>query len=191
MKITDEMIEAAARAMCERDGFKWDAASVMETANGDEPEQQREYWLDKADAALTAALAVQTQQGVEVRRLEWDEDDTAENGFWGAYEITDRGDGQYDVSMNGGRIASGRKLPSKHAAKAAAQSDYETRIRSALVDVPAVESEPVATMDDEDRTPTPEGFDEALWRKADEVFHSTALVADDVECVKIVYAALA
>lgn len=46
-------------------------------------------------------------------------------------------------------------------------------------------------MDDEDRTPMPQGFDEGIWRKADEVFHATALVADDSECVRIIYAALA
>ncbi len=48
----------------------------------------------------------------------------------------------------------------------------------------------VVGMDDEDRTPVPEGFDAAKWQKADEVFHATALVADDSECVKIIYAAL-
>lgn len=46
-------------------------------------------------------------------------------------------------------------------------------------------------MDEEDRTPMPEGFDEKIWRKADEVFHATALVANDADCVKIIYAALA
>lgn len=49
---------------------------------------------------------------------------------------------------------------------------------------------PLEEMDDEDRTPTPAGYDEAIWRKADEAHHATALVADDVECVKIIYAAL-
>lgn len=46
-------------------------------------------------------------------------------------------------------------------------------------------------MDDEDRTPVPEGYDVAAWRKADEVYHAMALVADDTECVKIIYAAIA
>jgi hypothetical protein len=55
---TPEIIEAAARAMCERDGFSWDAETIHETANGEDPEQQREYWRDKAEAALSAALSV-------------------------------------------------------------------------------------------------------------------------------------
>ena len=45
-------------------------------------------------------------------------------------------------------------------------------------------------MDDDDRTPVPEGYDAEQWRKADEVHHAMALVADDAECVKILYAAL-
>lgn len=48
------MIERVARAMCERDGFKWFADSVHGTGNGEEPEQQREYWCDKAVAAIEA-----------------------------------------------------------------------------------------------------------------------------------------
>lgn len=46
-------------------------------------------------------------------------------------------------------------------------------------------------MDDEDRTPMPDGYDAALWQKADELHHAMALVARDEECVKILYAALA
>jgi hypothetical protein len=49
----------------------------------------------------------------------------------------------------------------------------------------------LAEMDDEDRTPTPDGLDEAIWRKADEVFHATSLVADDTACVRTIYDALA
>lgn len=45
-------------------------------------------------------------------------------------------------------------------------------------------------MDEEDRTPVPEGFDAAQWKKADEVFHATSLVAHDTECVKIISSAL-
>lgn len=59
MNVTKEMIEAAAKAMCEEDGFLWNAGSCMETSNGEEPEEQREYWLDKAETALTAALSAQ------------------------------------------------------------------------------------------------------------------------------------
>ncbi len=59
----------------------------------------------------------------------------------------------------------------------------------AAVDAVSKGAEPVP-MDDEDRTPMPAGFDDALWRKADEVHHDMALVARDQECVKIIYAAL-
>lgn len=45
-------------------------------------------------------------------------------------------------------------------------------------------------MDDEDRTQMPDGFDANIWRKADKIHHAMALVASDVECVKIVYSAL-
>lgn len=37
----------------------------------------------------------------------------------------------------------------------------------------------------------PDGYDAALWQKADELHHAMALVARDEECVKILYAALA
>lgn len=49
----------------------------------------------------------------------------------------------------------------------------------------------VVWMDEEDRTPVPEGYDVARWRRADELHHAMALVAKDEECVKILYAALA
>src|SRR3546814_5102953 len=56
--------ERLAKAMCENDGFGREAASVQETGNGEEPEQQREYWRDKADAAITV-LTTPTQTNVE------------------------------------------------------------------------------------------------------------------------------
>lgn len=55
----------------------------------------------------------------------------------------------------------------------------------------AVPSQEAVTMDDEDRTPIPDGYDEKIWRAADEVHHAMALVADDTKCVKIIYDALA
>jgi hypothetical protein len=57
----------------------------------------------------------------------------------------------------------------------------------------AVSSAPVSNlmgMEEEDRTPVPDGYDASTWQKADEVHHAMALVADDTECVKILYAAL-
>lgn len=67
--------------------------------------------------------------------------------------------------------------------------DQREHIRSALEAALSTDAEPVI-MGDEDRTPMPIGFDEAIWRKADEVHHAMALVARDQECVKIIYAAL-
>lgn len=48
------LVDVVARAMCEKDGSDWDADSCQYTANGEEPEEQREYWRDKAEAALSA-----------------------------------------------------------------------------------------------------------------------------------------
>ncbi len=52
-----ELIEKVARAMCEQDGANWNAKDCFQTTSGDEPEQQREYWLDKAQAAISTILA--------------------------------------------------------------------------------------------------------------------------------------
>ncbi|MCO5730121.1 hypothetical protein [Rhizobium sp. SSA_523] len=52
----DDLRLRMAKAMCEQDGFAWDAASPNQTAHGAPPEQQRRYWLDKADAALAAMV---------------------------------------------------------------------------------------------------------------------------------------
>jgi hypothetical protein len=57
VEVTEEMVERAARAMCERDRSDWNAASCLQTANGDEPEEQREYWRDKARAALSSVFS--------------------------------------------------------------------------------------------------------------------------------------
>jgi hypothetical protein len=45
------LVERVAKAMC--DG-NWDAANFNETMNGDEPEDQRNYWREKARAAIEA-----------------------------------------------------------------------------------------------------------------------------------------
>lgn len=45
-------IEEVARAMCHDDGANWAASDFNETANGDEPEDQREYWRQKAIVAV-------------------------------------------------------------------------------------------------------------------------------------------
>ncbi len=51
-----ELIEKVTRAMCEQDGANWNAQNCLQTASGDEPEQQREYWRDKAQAAIDIVL---------------------------------------------------------------------------------------------------------------------------------------
>jgi hypothetical protein len=48
---TDSLTLAVAKAMC--DG-NWDAKNFNETSNGESPEEQREYWTDKALAAIKA-----------------------------------------------------------------------------------------------------------------------------------------
>lgn len=45
------MKERLARAMC--DG-NWDAKNFNETPSGETPEEQREYWIGKAEAVLDA-----------------------------------------------------------------------------------------------------------------------------------------
>ena len=60
MRHENSHIENMARAMCERDGADWNAVDCNHTANGEEPEEQRDYWRDKADAALSA---LQMKQG--------------------------------------------------------------------------------------------------------------------------------
>lgn len=47
-------IEQVARALCESDDANWDAKDARETANGCTPEEQRDYWRDKARAAIEA-----------------------------------------------------------------------------------------------------------------------------------------
>lgn len=146
MKITDEMVERAAHAMCVEGGF-----DPNERMPNDGPRWK--YYADGARAALTAALAVQTQQGVDVKALPLNWTTEKKSGFTIhigrglglKYEACIKAYspgwvvtlGQSDVIFDGAEA-------DEEDAKAAAQSDYETRIRSALVDVPAVESEPVA-----------------------------------------------
>jgi hypothetical protein len=102
--------------------------------------------LAEALMPFLAALAVQTQQGVEVKKLEWVKHPSAE--LWRAYTTL----GVYQVHAfkipgwtfdkhdGGGTSASADDI---EAAKAAAYADHKERVL-ALVDVPAVESEPVA-----------------------------------------------
>lgn len=137
MKITDEMVERAAHAMCVEGGF-----DPNERMPNDGPRWK--YYAPNARSALTAALAEQTQQGVEVKALEWRAEPPyhVARVFGNVYAV-EAWDGGVTLFGIGGR----RDFKTVSEAKTAAQADYETRIRSALVDVPAVESEPAAKPD--------------------------------------------
>lgn len=51
MAIDERLVDVIAKAMC--DG-RWDAVHFNETLNGEEPEDQREYWRIRARAAIIA-----------------------------------------------------------------------------------------------------------------------------------------
>jgi len=108
-----------------------------------------------ARAALSAALS--DKQAGEVKALEWKEtsDDSGRYatvntriGSYDAFELSlnVRGGSRTMFDWTGHWMNGDQKADSFEAAKSAAQDDYEQRIRSALVDVPAVE--PVAWMID-------------------------------------------
>lgn len=87
-----------------------------------------------------AALAVQTQQRVEVKPLDWRPEPPYHVArIFGNLYAVEGWDGGATLSGIGGR----RDFSTVTEAKAAAFADYKDRVL-ALVDVPAVESEPVA-----------------------------------------------
>ncbi|WP_430439040.1 hypothetical protein [Shinella sp.] len=91
---------------------------------------------------ISAALSIEQTEPVKVKALEWRRE--------APYHVARVFSGLYAVeAWDGGVTLSGipgrRDFKDIEAAKAAAQQDYETRIRSAIVGV-AVEPEPVAWM---------------------------------------------
>lgn len=50
-KVTDEC-ERVAMALCRSHGAKWDARNCNETMNGEEPDEQRDYYRDLARVAI-------------------------------------------------------------------------------------------------------------------------------------------
>lgn len=74
-----EMVERVARAMCEDDGANWNASDFGDTANGEEPEDQREYWLAKARAAIEAMRqptdAMQVAGGLKCESILFEDND--------------------------------------------------------------------------------------------------------------------
>lgn len=61
MQVDKKGLEAAARAMC--DG-NWNARDFCETPNGEEPEDHREYWREKARAAILAYESARSAEPV-------------------------------------------------------------------------------------------------------------------------------
>ena len=122
MQVTDEMVERAKSSLYGCNGSPLTKVNIR--------------------AALTAALSAEQTQPVAVKALEWDQCGRA-NSEVGTYNIVCIAQG--GVFGLWRPIDEGSTFPvekgSEEHCRAAAQSDYESRIRSALVDVPA---EPVA-----------------------------------------------
>lgn len=120
-RVTDEMVEKAARAMCEQGGY-----DPEERMPNDGPRWR--YYCDGARAALSSALSEQTLQ-VRVQALEWRREAPYHVArVFGSLYAVEAWDGGVTLSGIPGR----RDFKTLDAAKAAAQQDYETRIRSAL-----------------------------------------------------------
>lgn len=118
--------------------------------------------LDVARTALSA-LVEERPVAVKVKALKWEQNRSDWEMFKaatiaGSYDIMKILD-KWELTRN--TMGELGKFDTVDAAKAAAQSDYETRIRSALVGVPAVESEPVSD-------PEPIAWYMHLWNEADE-----------------------
>lgn len=127
MQVTEAMVAAAAKALVEAEA----------THDCKEP------WINHAArAALSAALSIEQTPPVKVKALEWRKPDQrntlsrAENDL-GVYRVWTHfeADGRWFWSLDGYEKASG-ECSSEDEAQAAAQQDYETRIRSAIVEVP-------------------------------------------------------
>lgn len=128
--VTDEMVERAAAAMFSHgDEGMWEALS----------KNRREFWRGYAREAFEAALSAAEPQpapSVAVKALEWNPF-RAETPF-GYYHIDDQADrspeemnGRLPFLLSGSRVDISRH-PTLADAKAAAQADYEARIRLAL-----------------------------------------------------------
>jgi hypothetical protein len=100
--------------------------------------------VDNADA-ISAALSDKQAGEVKIKPLEWpnDSDWNIATSELGRYVVrpclATNFSGQWLLMRAGAEDSDKTLYPSEDAAKAAAQADYEQRIRSALVDVPAVE----------------------------------------------------
>ena len=128
MQVTDEMVEAAAKKLYEmRHLTRWEALG----------ERSQDIYRVEARAMLRTAAAFSDKQAGEVKALEW-------VGDGDCYAFADVTHQSYSIAFEEGKYWANWNvaLPpfdTLDAAKAAAQTDYEQRVRSALVDVPAVE----------------------------------------------------
>lgn len=80
-----DIIDRVARALCEASLSNWDASSREETANGESPEEQREYWRDMARVAIATMReptggmftagqkAVASMEPKSVRTVDWEQ----------------------------------------------------------------------------------------------------------------------
>lgn len=127
---SEEQIEAAARADAEYAGRTFDALSSADKTR----------FRERAKLMLEAALpAAPPAPSVAVKALEW-EKQAMSHGYGlfirlartsiGDYQISHGTAGKYEVYFNKGPISAA--YDSVPEAKAAAQADYEARIRSAL-----------------------------------------------------------
>lgn len=150
MTVTKEMIEAAARAMCDA----WCYAKIG-TPDGDaEWKSKQDQYRKQAEAALSAALYRSAEAGKPVvKGLEWDDRTDGDDrnsyantsiGRYEAFEFRLKHPSVGEKIFFGWRghwTNADQPAESFEAAKAAAQADYEARVRSAL-STPA-DSEPV------------------------------------------------
>lgn len=89
--------------------------------------------VERDGSAITTALEVEQPVAVEVKKLEW-------QGDGELYAFADVTQKAYSISFEEGKYwanwdAKLPAFPTLEAAKAAAQQDYETRIRSAIIEV--------------------------------------------------------
>lgn len=154
--ITKEAIEAAARAACEDNVQRIHKAAhdsgSSASMSGSEyymfPPHGWPDFLASIEAAFTAALAAMPGPAVKVKPLEWVKvsDGRYSDGFRpGCFSS-----GHYRIAMRNGVdfvIDDGlftffrQRFCSPDAAKAAAQADYESRIRAAIEPAPDLASE--------------------------------------------------
>lgn len=68
-------VEEVARALSASDGANWDAKTDSETANGCTPDEQRDYWREKARAAIEAmrepSIAMRHVATFQAAEIDW------------------------------------------------------------------------------------------------------------------------